>query len=114
MTTEIELKYLMLVENNADKITKILTQENIEFTYHEKQLDNCYFDTQDLNLRHHDMGLRVRRCNDHIEQTIKTAGQVVGGLHSRPEYNIDIDSENPILALFPNFSLIIFSSTKTS
>lgn len=102
MTTEIELKYLMLGENNADKITKILTQENIEFTYHEKQLANCYFDTQDLNLRHHDMGLRVRRCNDHIEQTIKTAGQVVGGLHSRPEYNIDIDSENPILALFPN------------
>lgn len=102
MTTEIELKYLVLGDNTQEKISQTLNHENIQFSYQEKQLANCYFDTPDLNLRHHDMGLRVRRNNHHIEQTIKTAGQVVGGLHSRPEYNVDIASERPILSLFPN------------
>ena len=101
MTTEIELKYLILGDNSAEKISEIFNRECIQFTYQEKQLSNCYFDTPDLNLRQHDMGLRVRRNNNHIEQTIKTAGQVVGGLHSRPEYNVDIESDLPILTLFP-------------
>ncbi|MBA6390357.1 CYTH and CHAD domain-containing protein [Colwellia sp. BRX10-3] len=102
MTTEIELKYLVLGDNTVDKITKTFNRKNIHFSYQEKQLANCYFDTPELNLRQHDMGLRVRRNNNHIEQTIKTAGQVVGGLHSRPEYNVDIDCDFPILTLFPN------------
>jgi triphosphatase len=70
MTTEIELKYLVLGDNTVDKITKTFNRENIHFTYQEKQLANCYFDTPKLNLRQHDMGLRVRRSNSHIEQTI--------------------------------------------
>lgn len=102
MTTEIELKYLVLGDNPAETITDIFNRENIQFSYQEKQLANCYFDTPDLNLRHHDMGLRVRCNNRHIEQTIKTAGQVVGGLHSRPEYNVDITSNQPVLTLFPD------------
>ena len=102
MTTEIELKYLVLGDNTIEKITNTLSRENINFSYQEKQLANCYFDTPELNLRQHDMGLRVRRSNSHIEQTIKTAGQVVGGLHSRPEYNVNIESDLPILALFPD------------
>ena len=101
MTTEIELKYLILGENAAEKITQALNRAHIQFSYQEKQLTNCYFDTPELNLRHHDMGLRIRSCNGDIEQTIKTAGQVVGGLHSRPEYNVDIESNFPILSLFP-------------
>ncbi len=102
MATEIELKYLVLGDKTAEKITQIFNRENIQFTYQEKQLSNCYFDTPDLNLRQHDMGLRIRRNNGHSEQTIKTAGQVVGGLHSRPEYNVDIASNLPNLSLFPS------------
>jgi triphosphatase len=59
------------------------------------------------------MGLRVRSSfspssdnnfdynKPHIEQTIKTAGQVIGGLHKRPEYNVAIEDSCPQLALFP-------------
>ena len=47
-----------------------------------------------------DMGLRIRSHNGHIEQTIKTAGVPIGGLHPRPEYNVDIHSAVPNLALF--------------
>jgi triphosphatase len=105
MTTEIELKYLVLAATNAEKITEILKQKNIQFIYQEKLLENSYFDTSDLNLRQFDMGLRIRRNNEYREQTIKTAGQVVGGLHSRPEYNADMknhtESKFPILSLFP-------------
>jgi triphosphatase len=101
MTTEIELKYLVLTTANAADITKIFKRKKIQFIYQEKQLENSYFDTADFNLRQYDMGLRVRRNNEHREQTIKTAGRVVGGLHSRPEYNIDIESNFPDLVLFP-------------
>lgn len=102
MTTEIELKYLLSATVDAEQITDIFKQQNIEFTYQERQLENSYFDTPDLNFRQYDMGLRVRRSNEHCEQTIKTAGQVVGGLHSRPEYNVNINSTTPDLLLFPD------------
>ena len=39
--------------------------------------------------------------NECFEQTIKTSGKVIAGLHQRPEYNIDIDNNQPILSLFP-------------
>ncbi|EKT60051.1 inorganic triphosphatase [Providencia sneebia] len=66
-----------------------------------KQLTNIYFDTKERLLRQWDMGLRIRGCDGHYEMTIKTAGQVLGGLHQRPEYNIDIDSPELDLAKFP-------------
>ncbi len=47
-------------------------------------LTNCYFDTKELSFRKHDFGLRVRSKNEQREQTIKTAGQTIGGLHKRP------------------------------
>ncbi|WP_085297903.1 CYTH domain-containing protein [Cognaticolwellia mytili] len=106
MTTEIELKYLVLGATNTETITGIFEQKNIQFTYQEKLLENSYFDTPDLSLRQFDMGLRIRRDNEYREQTIKTAGQVVGGLHSRPEYNVDMEAyatnKFPILSLFPD------------
>lgn len=66
------------------------------------ELTNRYFETPANTLRHWDMGLRVRGVNKHREQTIKTAGKVVGGIHSRPEYNVDIDHDFPKLNLFPD------------
>lgn len=101
MSTEIELKYLVVNRDASSKIFSLLKSLRLPFSYQIKQLANCYFDTADLTLRHLDMGLRVRTCKAHIEQTIKTAGIVVGGLHKRPEYNVDIDSAFPTLSLFP-------------
>lgn len=106
MSTEIELKYL-LSEKNADnnqvanKITTMLHEQNIDFSYSEKKLVNDYFDSDSLELRKMDIGLRIRSQGDKYEQTIKTAGKVVSGLHQRPEYNVDIDSNHLALMLFP-------------
>ena len=102
MTTEIELKYLVSNENTAEIITELLTKHQIEFIESCHQLTNCYFDTPDLNLRHHDMGLRIREKNNVLEQTIKTAGKIVGGLHQRPEFNVPLTDKKPDLTLFPD------------
>ena len=101
MSTEIELKYLVLSESVSKKISTLLTKQKLDFTHKFKTLTNCYFDTANLALRKLDMGLRVRGNGEQLEQTIKTAGIVVGGLHQRPEYNVDIEHSFPRLTLFP-------------
>lgn len=101
MATEIELKYFVVNDNIIDQITTLLTNQQIPFEYSEKIVANCYFDTPDLTLRSMDMGLRVRTVGDAIEQTIKTKGQIIGGLHQRGEYNVAIDKHFPELSLFP-------------
>jgi len=110
MATEIELKYLVFSNNTTEIISSLLSKNNIEFIESTTQLGNCYFDTPDLNLRKHDMGLRIREKDGLLEQTIKTAGKVVGGLHQRPEFNIPITVKQPDLSLFP---AEIWASTQT-
>ncbi|MCF1428300.1 MAG: CYTH domain-containing protein [Shewanella sp.] len=100
MAAEIELK---LFFNPAARqlLTEKLNSLEHAKALPTKQLTNRYFDTQDLQLRRWGMGLRVREEGERREQTIKTAGQVVGGIHSRSEYNIDIQAGSPALKLFP-------------
>ncbi|MCO4797837.1 MAG: CYTH and CHAD domain-containing protein [Colwelliaceae bacterium] len=101
MSTEVELKFLTLSEDVSIKVFNLLKAKELAFTHQIKHLSNCYYDTAELALRHLDMGLRIRICDGHIEQTIKTAGVVIGGLHQRPEYNVDLDTSFPQLTLFP-------------
>lgn len=98
--TEIELK-LFIQPQHLQPLITFLNQLPSSDNQGCRQLTNRYFDTPELALRQLDMGLRVRGCDGKYEQTIKTAGKVVGGLHTRPEYNIDINGTTPELALFP-------------
>lgn len=112
MSNEVELKFLVLMDSElnatefsekiTDNITQLLQQEDLSFQYQLNKLTNCYFDTADQALRQLDFGLRIRRDGDHIEQTIKTAGVIIGGLHQRPEYNVKLANNLPDLALFPS------------
>lgn len=97
---EVELK-LLLAKEYAELLKQTINQLAGSESPQQNMLINRYFDTPTLALRQLEMGLRVRGCNGALEQTIKTAGSVVGGLHSRPEYNVDISSDTPQLALFP-------------
>lgn len=101
MATEIELKYLVISDDVIATITSTLINHQLPFEPLTKELTNCYFETNDHSFRQHDMGLRVRSCNGRFEQTIKTAGIVIGGLHQRPEYNIELNDSSPNLSLFP-------------
>ena len=101
METEIELKYLIVDEQVVEKITNLLDAKKYHYEFEKNELKNCYFDTKELELRKHDCGLRVRSKNGQREQTIKMSGQALAGLHKRPEYNVNIDNNTPVLSLFP-------------
>jgi triphosphatase len=107
MEYEIELK--LLTNQHAGDIIekKLLPQLNASVTQETQVLTNHYFDTPDRTLRQHNIGLRIRGNNLEFEQTLKTAGKSVGGLHQRPEYNVQLDESKkqsvnmPELKLFP-------------
>ncbi|MBW8183168.1 CYTH domain-containing protein [Shewanella nanhaiensis] len=100
MDAEIELKLFFQLEQQEALIQLLDNLPHSEPQWC-RNLTNAYFETPDLQLRRWDMGLRVRGCDGALEQTIKTAGSVIGGIHSRPEFNVDIDQNFPILSLFP-------------
>ncbi|QLB12943.1 inorganic triphosphatase YgiF [Bisgaardia hudsonensis] len=95
MTNEIEVK-LVLSEEAANFFSqeisafKILSKGNIF-------LENTYYDTQDLFFAHNKMGFRIRKENQIITQTLKTNGEILGGLHSRLEYNVTLSEFKPNL-----------------
>ena len=100
MDTELELK-LVADEDVLQHIqTVVLPSLNADVKASHFSLYNQYFDSPSRYLRHHDIGFRVRSKNGKFEQTIKTAGKVVGGLHCRPEFNIEIENSQPDLSLF--------------
>jgi Uncharacterized conserved protein len=99
MDQEIELKFIVEpqgVETLRQQLNT-LSAEHIA----PSQLLNIYYETADNWLRRHDMGLRIRGHNGRYEMTMKIAGRVIGGLHQRPEYNIDLDKAELALEKLP-------------
>ncbi|MBN6711013.1 inorganic triphosphatase [Haemophilus haemoglobinophilus] len=96
MSNEVELK--LSVSNG---FAQFLSQEMISFHVLQQDkvfLGNTYYDTKDQYFAQHKMGLRVRQYNNDFTLTLKTNGDVLGGLHSRPEYNVVQESAVPNLA----------------
>ncbi|MBC3766303.1 inorganic triphosphatase [Neptunicella marina] len=100
MDTEIELKILVPADANQIIVSSYLPTLQANIEHKSLTLYNSYYDTADNALRKLDMGFRVRGCNGEFEQTIKTAGQSVAGLHQRPEYNVNLPDNQPQLHLF--------------
>lgn len=100
MSKEVELKLLFTQKHQNELINFFNNLKNSQLV-NTNTLQNRYFDTADLALRAVDMGLRVRCCEGQSEQTIKTKGNLMGGLHSRLEYNVNIQGGEPQLSLFP-------------
>ncbi len=100
MQTEIEIKFFVSRDIRQPFFNLLNSLEIISSS--QAELGNVYFDTPALDLRRLEMGLRIRRSDDLAEQTIKCRGQVVGGLHARPEYNAPVEGDLPALAAFPD------------
>ena len=99
MTQEIELKFIV---NPAVLDSLRNTLNSLESQHSEpRQLLNIYYETADNQLRRHDMGLRIRGDNGRYEMTMKIAGRVTGGLHQRPEYNVELSKAELDLSLLP-------------
>lgn len=101
--TESELKFTL----PRSEVPTLIAFLNRHFTPQPTlQLSNAYFDTAAGDLNQLRIGCRIRRWQldgqDHAEQTVKLAGQVVNGLHQRPEYNLPQGKqEMPDLTRFP-------------
>lgn len=99
MTQEIELKFIV---NPTALETVRETLNSLESNHSDpQQLLNIYYETADNTLRRHDMGLRIRGVGSRYEMTLKIAGRVIGGLHQRPEYNVELSKPELDLSLFP-------------
>ena len=92
MSNEVELK-LAVTSDAFDILKTHLNQFNI-LEQNTIFLGNTYFDYPDHFLAKQKMGLRVRRENNDFTLTLKTDGKVVGGLHSRLEYNLSIPDDS--------------------
>ncbi|MCF2948692.1 CYTH domain-containing protein [Paraglaciecola aquimarina] len=109
MEHEIELK--LLAPNNAGEVIEksflpFLDGKYVKETF---ELSNYYFDTPDRILRKNDIGLRIRGNGQNFEQTLKTAGTSVGGLHQRPEFNVQLANRDGDSEIIPDLAL--FEST---
>ena len=99
MPQEIELKFIV---NPAALDNLRNTLNSLESEHSEpRQLLNIYYETAENTLRGHDMGLRIRGTDGRYEMTMKVAGRVTGGLHQRPEYNVELSKPELDLALLP-------------
>ena len=90
MATEIELKLDIDVEliptlQNHPLLAGLTPSIN--------QLENIYYDTADQQLRSQKMGLRTRFDGKQWQQTLKTAGQTIDGLHLRDEWETPVDDK---------------------
>ncbi|WP_017347490.1 CYTH domain-containing protein [Pantoea sp. A4] len=99
MTIEIELKFIATPEA-AEKLGEALTRWPHQHQA-ARELTNIYFETEDNQLRRWDMGLRIRGVDQRFEMTLKAAGKTIGGLHQRPEYNVDLEQPELQLAQLP-------------
>ncbi|MDO4627121.1 MAG: CYTH domain-containing protein [Pasteurellaceae bacterium] len=101
MSQEIELKFEVSPEFATNLPQRLqhcqILEQGSQF------LANCYYDTPDQYFAKQKMGLRVRKQQEQYEMTLKTQGNVIGGLHIRPEYNVMLTHSQPDLALFSQF-----------
>ncbi|MDO4697694.1 MAG: CYTH domain-containing protein [Pasteurellaceae bacterium] len=91
MENEIELK-IMLFPENISLIQNWLNQQKI-IKQGKDFLGNTYYDSAEQYFAKNKMGLRVRNKNQQYEITLKMKGEIVGGLHIRPEYNLPLPNE---------------------
>ncbi|MES2997883.1 MAG: CYTH domain-containing protein [Pseudomonadota bacterium] len=65
-----------------------------------EHLVSRYFDTPDLRLWHQGLSLRIREAEGRTIQTLKTAGEQLGDLHHRYEWDQPIDTTLPTIHAF--------------
>jgi inorganic triphosphatase YgiF len=84
MAEEVELKLALAEEHQARFLRHPLLKQALR--RHVENLDNIYYDTEDLSLRRRGIALRLRRKGHLWLQTVKLAGASAAGLSSRPEW----------------------------
>lgn len=90
---EIELKVILSAKTIPTMTQWLATLNTI--SHATETLENRYYDTNTFYFEQHQMGLRIRTKNNKHQLTLKTKGDIIGGLHIRPEYNLDLTDNTP-------------------
>jgi len=97
---EVELKLLIEAADVPALKRHPLVEAHAQDAAVRRQMTSLYFDTPELHLRKHGLGLRVRRSGGRWTQTLKSEGRVAGGLHEREEW------ESPVLEPRPDLDAL--------
>ncbi|MEQ1669136.1 MAG: CYTH domain-containing protein, partial [Sulfuriferula sp.] len=98
MTNEIELKLKIAPSDIAQFLTHPRLQTAI--AQQRQHLISVYYDTPALTLMHQHAAFRVRLAGTHWIQTIKIGGHAINGLHTRPEWEVELNDHQPQPELF--------------
>jgi inorganic triphosphatase YgiF len=94
---EIELKLLIEPAHAQALRDHPLLKKHAGAAPTQHRMDTTYFDTPDLYFSRHRAALRVRHADNAWVQTLKDGNQVQGGLHSRNEWETEVDAGAPDL-----------------
>jgi len=86
MSLEQEIKLQIIGDAVIDLTTLDWLKTYCQAEPKKQRLVSTYFDTPELTLIHHGVGLRLRNENGRWLQTVKCTGQVKNGLHQREEW----------------------------
>lgn len=89
MPLETELKFNLDPDEAARLLQHRLLASQAKGRPRRQNLLSIYYDTPDLRLHRARVALRLRRIGKRWVQTIKAQGQAVGGLHQRPEWEVE-------------------------
>lgn len=99
MSLEQEIKLRVKSEDKIDLASLAwplsITVGNIEVNH----LISTYYETDDLHLSRHGVGLRMRQSQGRWLQTVKTSGVVKAGLHQREEWEHELGGPQWDLAM---------------
>ena len=87
---EKEIKLIFCNESDFNRMKNELSKEP---EFHEIRMNAIYMDTLDDSLSNSGVAMRIRRENDNIVLTVKDNGSASGGMHTRKEWNVQLDSE---------------------
>lgn len=109
MPKELEIKLLV----GLDSIENVLSSQLLKQGVFEgqKELWNTYYDTYTCHMASNKMALRIRKSASGYVQTLKTAGQVVDGVHQRNEWEVAIAKDQLELSRFDPEALQITGLT---
>ena len=100
MSTETELKLSAAGVSARQVSAHAAVKRHLLKKHAARYLGNIYFDTPELSLQQHLIGLRLRRDGERWLQTVKTSGGATAGLHQRGEWEMPVAGEALELARF--------------
>ncbi|WP_444995452.1 CYTH and CHAD domain-containing protein [Aliikangiella sp. IMCC44359] len=92
MASELELKLAATPEKLSEIRELNFPGAASQGEWKTSRLVNTYFDTENFKLSEVSIGMRIRKTEDRLIQTVKSSGKAIGGLHQRNEDEVELET----------------------